>query len=109
MTNLYRRTKIGIPQKVRQHFPNNDTLRLGDSYCADHGFGGYKGCINVYLVPKNGGGFYKQIATLERKFEKPEQFAEEVKRIAKDEELLTRILLEHLGIIQQGIMQQHVQ
>lgn len=105
--NFYRRTKVGIPPQVKSLFPNNDTLRLGDYYSSSV-HGGFSGIIDIYLVPKKGSGPYKQIAMIERRFEKPEQFSEEVKGIAKDKDLLTRILLEHLGIIHQGMVQQHV-
>jgi|GEM_PF-1910582 len=97
MIEYLRRTKIWIPKCVKEMFPENETLRIGFDSCNK--------TICLYLIPKYGHGKLELVASLKAnpdldylgaKEAKNYIFCEELKKLAKDEGKLEKLLTSYV-------------
>ena len=87
--NYLRKTKIQIPKKIKDEFPNNDTLRVG--------YDPWRKSISLFLVPRKGSGKKKLVASIESKSTIDVLCSQEAKELAQNRFKLIDLLEQYIA------------
>ena len=82
--------RVGIPEEAKPYFSSYSGLQIEPRY-SQKGTD-FSGAVHIYLVPKEGAENL-HVLSLDRTFTSAEQFDEESRRIAQNEQFLSTLLL----------------